>query len=110
MRKMRGGASDAGSGRLATLNLDKALPKAAYKRQLKTLQLRLTRIQQAYLRPAICRSAPEIAALLAFIRLEEFDYNGAAAIALLLLAFALVLLLASNLLQFWASRHREANR
>jgi sulfate/thiosulfate transport system permease protein len=36
----------------------------------------------------------EIAALLAFIRLEEFDYNGAAAIALVLLAFALVLLLA----------------
>jgi sulfate transport system permease protein len=52
----------------------------------------------------------EIAALLAFIRLEEFDYNGAAAIALVLLGFALVLLLASNLLQFWASRHREANR
>lgn len=52
----------------------------------------------------------EIAALLAFIRLEEFDYNGAAAIALVLLAFALVLLLVSNLLQFWASRYREASR
>jgi sulfate/thiosulfate transport system permease protein len=52
----------------------------------------------------------EIAALLAFIRLEEFDYNGAAAIALVLLAFALVLLLISNLLQFWASRYREASR
>ena len=47
---------------------------------------------------------------LAFIRLEEYDYNGAAAIALVLLAFALVLLLVSNLLQFWASRYREANR
>ncbi len=52
----------------------------------------------------------EIAALLAFIRLEEFDYNGAAAIALVLLGFALVLLLVSNLLQFWASRYREASR
>jgi len=52
----------------------------------------------------------EIAALLAFIRLEEFDYNGAAAIALVLLGFALVLLIASNLLQTWASRHREASR
>ncbi len=52
----------------------------------------------------------EIAALLAFIRLEEFDYNGAAAIALVLLAFALVLLLASNLLQFWANRYHEAAR
>ena len=52
----------------------------------------------------------EIAALLAFIRLEEYDYNGAAAIALVLLVFALVLLLVSNLLQFWASRFREAGR
>ena len=52
----------------------------------------------------------EIAALLAFIRLEEFDYNGAAAIALVLLGFALVLLVLSNLLQVWASRHREATR
>jgi sulfate transport system permease protein len=52
----------------------------------------------------------EIAALLAFIRLEEFDYDGAAAIALVLLGFALVLLLVSNLLQAWASRYREASR
>lgn len=50
----------------------------------------------------------EIAALLAFIRLEEFDYNGAAAIALVLLFFALVLLLVSNRLQAWAARHRGA--
>ena len=52
----------------------------------------------------------EIAALLAFIRLEEFDYNGAAAIALVLLGFAFVLLILSNLLQVWASRYREATR
>jgi sulfate transport system permease protein len=52
----------------------------------------------------------EIASLLAFIRLEEFDYLGAAAIALVLLAFALVLLVVSNLLQGWAARHREATR
>jgi sulfate/thiosulfate transport system permease protein len=52
----------------------------------------------------------EIAALLAYIRLEEFDYNGAAAIALVLLAFALALLVVSNLLQTWASRHREVSR
>lgn len=52
----------------------------------------------------------EIAALLAYIRLEEFDYNGAAAVALVLLGFALVLLVLSNLLQRWASRHREATR
>lgn len=52
----------------------------------------------------------EIAALLAFIRLEEYDYNGAAAIALVLLGFALILLVVSNLLQTWASRHGEATR
>lgn len=52
----------------------------------------------------------EIASLLAFIRLEEFDYLGAAAIALVLLGFALVLLVLSSLLQSWAARHREATR
>jgi len=50
----------------------------------------------------------EIAALLAFIRLEEYDYQGAAAIALVLLGLALVLLMASNLMQFRAARHLEA--
>lgn len=50
----------------------------------------------------------EIAALLAYIRLEEYDYQGAAAIALVLLAFALLLLGLSNWLQFRAARHLEA--
>ncbi|MTH78876.1 sulfate ABC transporter permease subunit CysT [Paracoccus aestuariivivens] len=50
----------------------------------------------------------EIAALLAFIRLEEYDYQGAAAIALVLLALALVLLILSNWLQFRSARHLEA--
>ena len=49
----------------------------------------------------------EIAALLAFIRLEEYDYQGAAAIALVLLFFALVLLAVSNRLQAWALRYKE---
>jgi sulfate/thiosulfate transport system permease protein len=52
----------------------------------------------------------EIAALLAFIRLEEFDYAGASAIALVLLGFALILLAVSGLLQAWVARHREAAR
>jgi sulfate transport system permease protein len=52
----------------------------------------------------------EIASLLAFIRIEEFDYNGAAAIALVLLGFALVLLAVSGFLQTWAARYREAAR
>lgn len=50
----------------------------------------------------------EIASLLAFIRLEEFDYQGASAIALVLLIFALVLLVVSNRLQAWAARYRGA--
>lgn len=50
----------------------------------------------------------EVASLLAFIRLEEHDYTGAAAIALVLLCFALILLILSNLLQIWAARYREA--
>lgn len=49
----------------------------------------------------------EIAALLAFIRLEEFDYQGASAIALVLLLFALILLVISNRLQAWAMRFKE---
>ena len=50
----------------------------------------------------------EIAALLAYIRLEEYDYQGAAAIALVLLALALALLALSNWLQIRAARHLEA--
>lgn len=51
----------------------------------------------------------EIASLLAFIRLEEYDYNGAAAIALCLLVMALLLLLISNLFQIRAAKYRDAN-
>ncbi|MDQ2066580.1 sulfate ABC transporter permease subunit CysT [Xinfangfangia sp. CPCC 101601] len=48
----------------------------------------------------------EIASLLAVIRLEEYDYNGAAVIALTLLIIALVLLAISNILQARALRYR----
>lgn len=51
----------------------------------------------------------EIASLLAFIRLEEYDYRGAAAIALCLLVMALILLLISNLFQIRAAKYRDAN-
>ncbi|MGE4219606.1 MAG: sulfate ABC transporter permease subunit CysT [Alphaproteobacteria bacterium] len=46
----------------------------------------------------------EIAALLIFIRLEEYDYPAAAAIATVLLAFAFLLLLATNTIQAWRLR------
>ncbi|MBK1675069.1 molybdate ABC transporter permease subunit, partial [Ectothiorhodospira shaposhnikovii] len=42
--------------------------------------------------------------LLAYIRLEEYDYEGAAAIALVLMVLALVLLFVSNMVQLRAAR------
>jgi sulfate transport system permease protein len=43
----------------------------------------------------------EIAPLLIFIRLEEYDYPAAAAIATVLLAVAFTLLLTTNAIQAW---------
>jgi sulfate transport system permease protein len=47
----------------------------------------------------------EITSLLVFIRLEEYDYAAAAALALTILAAAFLLLLATNLLQARFLRH-----
>ena len=50
----------------------------------------------------------EITSLLIITRLEEYDYTGATAIAVVMLLFSFVMLLTINLLQWWASRlHRE---
>jgi sulfate transport system permease protein len=46
----------------------------------------------------------EIAPLLIITKLEQFDYAGATAIALVMLTFSFVLLLAINALQGWATR------
>ncbi len=46
----------------------------------------------------------EIAPLLIVIRLQEFSYAGATAIATVMLAISFILLLAINLLQAWARR------
>jgi sulfate transport system permease protein len=46
----------------------------------------------------------EIAPLLIVIRLEEYDYAGATAIATLMLAISFVMFLAINLIQAWARR------
>ena len=51
----------------------------------------------------------EIAALLIVTRLEEYDYSGAAAIALAMLALSFAIMLAINLLQ-WAVSRREGER
>jgi len=49
----------------------------------------------------------EIASLLIVTRLEQFDYPGAAAIALLMLATSFVLLFAVNAGQWWATRRQR---
>jgi sulfate transport system permease protein len=49
----------------------------------------------------------EIAPYLIFMRLEEYDYKGAIALAVVLLVFSLVLLGAINLLEQWSSRFQE---
>src|SRR5262245_43186217 len=46
----------------------------------------------------------EIAPLLIVIRLEEFDYSGATAIATLMLVIAFLMFLTINLIQAWARR------
>ena len=48
----------------------------------------------------------EIAPLLIVIKLEEFDYAGAAAIGVVMLAASFVMLLALNAIQSWAARRR----
>jgi sulfate transport system permease protein len=48
----------------------------------------------------------EIAALLVFIRLEEFDYPAASAIACVILLSSFVLLLVINMLQAWQLRYQ----
>jgi sulfate transport system permease protein len=52
----------------------------------------------------------EITPLLIVIHLEEFDYQGAAALGVVMLAISFVILLAINLLQAWGRRrHVQAS-
>jgi sulfate transport system permease protein len=50
----------------------------------------------------------EITPLLIVTRLEEYDYVGACAIAVVMLSASFGLLLLINLIQWWSRRHREA--
>jgi len=47
----------------------------------------------------------EIASLVIVTKLEQFDYAGAAAIALLMLVSSFVLLFLANVAQWWSTRH-----
>ncbi len=50
----------------------------------------------------------EIVPLLIYTKLEQYDYRGATAIAVVMLVASFVLLLLINLLQRWASAYRDA--
>lgn len=50
----------------------------------------------------------EITSLLIITKLEQYDYAGATAIAVVMLMASFVILLAINLLQWWSSRHLRA--
>lgn len=52
----------------------------------------------------------EIAPLLIIIKLEEFSYGGAAAVAVAMLLISFVLLLLINSLQSWSNRHKRQGR
>jgi sulfate transport system permease protein len=52
----------------------------------------------------------EITPLLIVIRLEEFDYAGAAALGTVMLAISFVMLLAINLLQVWGRKRMMVRR
>ena len=49
----------------------------------------------------------EIAPYLIVVRLEEYDYTGAIALAVVLLVFSFALLIVINLLEQWASRFQH---
>jgi sulfate/thiosulfate transport system permease protein len=51
----------------------------------------------------------EIAPLLIVIKLEQFDYTGATAIAVVMLIAAFLILLFINLIQWWSRRYSEEN-
>ncbi|MBI5923673.1 MAG: sulfate ABC transporter permease subunit CysT [Betaproteobacteria bacterium] len=52
----------------------------------------------------------EIAPLLIITKLEQYDYAGATAIAVVMLVISFLLLLAINLLQWWSSNRTKSNR
>jgi sulfate transport system permease protein len=49
----------------------------------------------------------EITALLIIAKLEQYDYAGATAIAVVMLVASFAILLFINLLQWWSSRHHR---
>ncbi|CAG2128152.1 sulfate ABC transporter permease subunit CysT [Cupriavidus plantarum] len=52
----------------------------------------------------------EIAPLMIYSKLEQYDYAGATAVAVVMLVISFVLLLLINLLQAWTRRHQTGSR
>ena len=52
----------------------------------------------------------EIAPLMIYSKLEQYDYAGATAVAVVMLVISFALLLLINLLQAWTRRHHQAVR
>lgn len=52
----------------------------------------------------------EIAPLLVIIKLEQFDYAGASAVAVAMLLLSFVLLIVINVVQAWSIRHQRSGR
>jgi len=50
----------------------------------------------------------EITSLLIVTKLEQYDYQGATAIAAVMLVISFILLLIINLLQKWSQRYRKS--
>jgi sulfate transport system permease protein len=50
----------------------------------------------------------EIAPLMIITKLEQYDYAGATAIAVVMLVASFLILLAINLLQWWSRRYAES--
>ncbi|MBP5975477.1 sulfate ABC transporter permease subunit CysT [Brasilonema sp. CT11] len=48
-----------------------------------------------------------ISSVYIYRRLEEYDYSGATAVAIVLLLFSLVILICTNLLQWWSRRYER---
>ena len=49
----------------------------------------------------------QVVSVLIMSKMEQFDYPGATALAVVMLAISFLLLLAINLLQWWSTRHLE---
>jgi sulfate transport system permease protein len=51
----------------------------------------------------------QIVPLLIMTKLEQYDYAGATALAVVMLVFSFILLLTINVLQWWTNRHNTSN-